>query len=158
MIRTDISTVISFVKDPSKIALAIVRDTDGKDNAITLEWFMRTSIDPPMLAISIGNTRYSHRCLQSFRFFNLCFPTPEQIEAVKLCGSLSVRDTDKFNLCHFDTFPGKLAKLPIIRNSAANFECEVITQVRSGDHTIFAGEIKYAWLDKDQRVITYQDF
>jgi len=158
MIRAEISTVISFVRDPVKIALAIVKNETGKDNAITLEWYMRTSIEPPMLAISIGNTRYSYHCLQSFRYFNLCFPSPEQIEAVKICGTLSGRDTDKLELCHFDTFPGKLAKLPIIRHAAANFECEVITQVRSGDHTIFAGEIKYAWFDKEKKVITYQNF
>lgn len=158
MYKEEISKVIEFVKNPVKIALAVVRDKEGKDNAITLEWYMRTSISPPMWAISVGHSRYSHECLQSLRYFNLCFPSPEQIEAVRICGSLSGRDNNKFSLCGFDTIPGRLAKLPVIRKAAANFECEVISQVRSGDHTIFAGEVKYAWYDKDKRVITYRDF
>ncbi|MBW6516186.1 MAG: flavin reductase family protein [Candidatus Cloacimonetes bacterium] len=158
MIRTEIQQVIEYVKNPVKIALAVVRDPNGKDNAITLEWYMRTSITPPMFAISVGLTRFSHYCLQNFRYFNLCFPSPEQIEAVKICGSKSGSDIDKFALCNFDIFPGKLAKLPVIRNAAANFECEMISQLRSGDHTIFTGEIKYAWYDNTKRVITYQDF
>lgn len=157
MINADISSVIDFVKHPAKIALAIVRSKEGKDNAITLEWFMRTSIDPPMLAISIGHSRYSYQCLQSVRFFNLCFPSPEQVEAVRICGSLSGRDYDKLSLSGFDTFAGKLAKIPIIRNAAANFECEVVSQIRSGDHTIYAGEIKHAWYNSEKRVITYKD-
>lgn len=157
MIREEINKVIGHVRDPARIALAVVKDSNGKINAITLEWFMRTSIKPPMLAISIGHTRYSHDCLQTYRFFNLCFPSPEQVEGVKICGSLSGRDYDKMSLSKFDTFPGKLAKLPIIRQAAANFECVVNSQIRSGDHTIFTGEIKYAWYDSEKRVITYQD-
>ena len=157
MIRADISQVISHIRDPVKIALAVVRNDSGKHNAITLEWYMRTSIDPPMFAISVGHTRYSHDCLQEFRFFNLCFPSPEQFEAVRICGSLSGRDRDKFTECNFDTFPGKLARLPVIRNAAANFECEINSQLRSGDHTIFTGVVKYAWYDHDKRVMTYND-
>ena len=158
MVREDTSKVIQFIKDPVKIALAIVRDQEGKDNAITLEWYMRTSIEPPMFAISVGHQRYSHHCLLNFRYFNLCFPSPEQVEAVKLCGSISGRDNDKMALCQFDTFPGKLVKLPVIRKAAANFECVVISQLRSGDHTIFTGEVKYSWYDESKRVITYADF
>jgi flavin reductase (DIM6/NTAB) family NADH-FMN oxidoreductase RutF len=157
MIKENISKVIQYVKDPVRIALAVVRDGEGKDNAITLEWHMRTSIEPPMLAISIGHTRYSYQCLKAYRYFNLCFPSPEQVEAVNICGSLSGKNEDKFSLCGFDTFPGKLARLPVIRNAAANFECEVINQIRSGDHTIFTGEIKFAWYNREKRVITYDD-
>jgi|SRR5690554_422786 flavin reductase (DIM6/NTAB) family NADH-FMN oxidoreductase RutF len=157
MIKEDISRVIQYIRDPVKIALAIVRDHAGKHNAIALEWYMRTSIEPPMFAVSIGHSRYSHECLEAFRYFNLCFPSPELRKAVKLCGSLSGRDIDKFTECRFNYFPGKLARLPVIRDAAANFECAVISQLRSGDHTIFTGEIKYAWYDQSKRVMTYTD-
>ncbi|MCB5267689.1 MAG: flavin reductase, partial [Candidatus Cloacimonetes bacterium] len=49
---------------PSKVSLAVTQKPDGNYNLITLEWFMRTSIQPPMFAISIGHSRYSHECLQ----------------------------------------------------------------------------------------------
>ncbi len=153
----DISKVISFVRDPAILVLAIVKDEADKFNAITLEWYMRTSISPPMFAVSIGHQRYSYDCLQKFRYFNLCFPSPELIEATKVSGSKSGRDVDKFTLCEIDYFPGKLAKLPVIKNAAATFECEIVSQMRTGDHTIFSGEVKYAWYSPDQRVITYQD-
>ncbi len=157
MTKEEISRVIQHIRDPAKIAMAIVKDRNGKLNAITLEWYMRTSIEPSMFAISIGHSRYSHECLESYRYFNLCFPSPAMLEAVKICGSLSGREIDKFSECRFDYFPGKLVKLPVIRNAAANFECEVISQLNSGDHTIYTGEIKYAWYNKNQRVITYTD-
>lgn len=154
--KTDV--VIKYVRDPAKITMAITRDEKGKYNAITLEWFMRTSIQPPMYAISIAHTRYSYKCLQNYRYFNLCFPSPELLEMTKVSGSKSGRDIDKFAVCNVDWFPGKLVKLPIIRNAAATFECEIVSQVRSGDHTIFAGEVKYAWYNPEKRVLTYENF
>ncbi|KQC07868.1 MAG: hypothetical protein APR54_05455 [Candidatus Cloacimonas sp. SDB] len=157
MISTTFEEAISAVKKPAKITFAVVKDAEGKFNTITLEWFMRTSIKPPMLAISVGHTRYSHQCLQNFRYFNLCFPSKEMKEAARISGSRSGRDLNKINALGEEFFPGKLAKLPVFRNAAANFECEIITQVRSGDHTIFVGQVKYSWLNKDKDILLFKD-
>lgn len=157
MLHTSYSEAVAAVKRPAKITFAVVKDKNGKYNTITLEWFMKTSIKPPMLAISIGHSRYSYECLQNFRYFNLCFPSLEMRDAAVLSGSKSGRDIDKIDTMGEDHFPGKLAKLPIFRNAVANFECEIVTQVRSGDHTIFVGEIKHSWVDKNRSVLLFKD-
>lgn len=41
-------------KYPEGVAIAIAKDPQGKHNPITLCWLMRTSHEPPMLAISVG--------------------------------------------------------------------------------------------------------
>jgi len=157
MKRKEFAKVSQASKHPAKVALAIVKDKNGKYNMITLEWFMRTSIEPPMFAISIGHTRYSHECLQAVRFFNLCFPSKEMTEVAKICGSKSGRDIDKFEVTGVEWFAGRLAKLPILKDAKANFECKIITQVRSGDHTIFVGEVKHSWLNEEKEVLTVKD-
>ncbi|MCF7793019.1 MAG: flavin reductase family protein [Candidatus Cloacimonetes bacterium] len=157
MKRTDFSEANSKTKHPAKVVVAIVKDKDGKFNPITLEWYMKTSIKPPMFAISIGHTRYSHECLQQNRFFNLCFPSNQMIEAVKLWGSKSGRDLDKLEVGGHEWFAGRLDKYPIIKDAKATFECKVVTQVKSGDHTIFVGEVKLSWLDEEKEVITVKD-
>ncbi len=153
MQRTDIAEAIKLSKHPAKIALAVCATPDGKCNAITLEWFMRTSISPPVFAISIGHTRYSYECLQKTKHFNLVMASRKMRDFAILCGSKSGRDIDKFEQCEHSVFPGRLAKLPIIREAVCNFECEIITQVRTGDHTIFAGEVKHAWIDPEQEIL-----
>ena len=157
MESTTYSEAVKTIKKPAKITFAVVKDATGKFNTITLEWFMKTSIKPPMLAISIGHTRYSYKCLQDFRYFNLCFPSLEMKEAALISGTKSGRDIDKLEVMQEDNFPGKLAKLPIFRNAVANFECEIVTQVRSGDHTIYVGEVKYSWANKDKQVLLFKD-
>ena len=145
----------SKVHLPSKVTMAVTQKPDGNFNLITLEWFMRTSIAPPMFAISVGHTRFSHDCLMDNRFFNLVFPGRNQKALLSLAGSQSGRDIDKFTAGKVEHFPGKLRKYPILKESAACFECEVVTQVKSGDHTIFVGEVRYSWLNPDQDFFYY---
>ena len=157
MKREEFSKVSMATKHPARVARAIVQGKKSKYNMITLEWFMKTSIKPPMFAISIGHTRYSHECLQNVRFFNLCLPSKEMTEISMICGSKSGRDIDKFEVTGVKWFAGRLAKLPIIEEAKANFECKIISQVRSGDHTIFVGEVKHSWLNAEKEVQTVKD-
>lgn len=145
----DYSKVLTYTKAPFIPALIMVKDDEGKSNPITVEWYIRTSIEPPMYAISIGNNRYSYQCLQNHRFFNIIIPSEEMGEVIKYCGSKSGKDTDKINDLELDVFKGKLG-LPIIKNARACFECEVVSQVLSGDHTIFVGAVKYSWLNEEK--------
>ena len=154
---TDFTTAIAATKNPAKLAIAVVKDKKDMINLITLEWFMRTSIKPPMCAISIGHTRYSYECLQNFRYFNLCFPSKEMVYAAEICGTKSGRDVNKLELIGLDWISGKLKKIPIFMDALANFECEVVTQVKSGDHTIYVGEVQYSWLKRNKSILLFED-
>ncbi|MDP8231936.1 MAG: flavin reductase family protein [Candidatus Zophobacter franzmannii] len=153
MLRADFPDVWKETKKNTKVVLAIMQTPDGKYNPITLEWFMRTSIKPPMIAISIGHQRYSYDCLQVADSFNVCYLSDEMMDALKLCGSKSGRDMDKLIESKEEWFHGRYRKLPILKNAVANFECQIVSQVRSGDHTIFVGEVKYSWVNKDKELL-----
>ena len=157
MRRREFREVYSYINNPQKCVIAVTQDVSGKYNLITLEWFMKTSINPPMYAISIGHTRYSYECLQKKRFFNLVFLSKEQIETAILAGTLSGRDLDKLEKSKEPFFVGRLEKLPILKRAVANLECKVVTQVRSGDHTIFVGEVKHSYLDDTKDVLLISD-
>jgi flavin reductase (DIM6/NTAB) family NADH-FMN oxidoreductase RutF len=83
--------------------------------------------------------------LEATRFFNLVFPSEDLHPLCKLAGSNSGREMDKFVEGKVDFFPGKLHKLPVLKESVVTFECEVVTQVNSGDHTIYVGQVHYSW-------------
>ena len=94
MKRIDFMKAIKTIRHPAKIAIAVVK-CDGKFNLITIKWFMRTSIKPPMFAISIGKTRFSHKCLQKYRFFNLVILSQKMKNVAVLCGTKSGYEIDK---------------------------------------------------------------
>lgn len=157
MNKTDFNELYRYINNPQKCVIAIVMDENNRPNLITLEWFMKTSIAPPMYAISIGHTRYSHACLQKNRTFNLVFLSKSQVDTAILCGSKSGRDIDKLQTSKEDFFAGRLNKLPILRSAVGVMECQVVTQVKSGDHTIFVGEVKHSWIDKSKAVLLVSD-
>jgi len=156
MKQTSLAEAYARVHLPSKVVLAAVEKPGGGYNLITLEWFMRTSIQPPMFAISIGHTRYSHECLQEIRYFNLVFPSVEMKPLCTLAGSTTGREIDKMEQGQVKFNWGKLRKLPVPKDAVAVFECEVTSQVKSGDHTIFVGEVRYSWANKDKELLVYE--
>ncbi|MEA2103795.1 MAG: flavin reductase family protein [Candidatus Cloacimonadota bacterium] len=134
---------------PSRIALAVSKLPDKPANVITLGWFMRTSIKPPMFAISVGLNRYSYQLLSDYRKFVIAFPSIQMADQTLKCGQFSGKNVNKIEEFGINIEKGKLSDIPILTDAVANFECKTISQIRSGDHTIFIGEVKYSWINEN---------
>jgi len=127
-------------KYPERTVLAVSISKDGKPNIITLGWNMPTSIKPPMVAISVGLTRYSHKLISESGEFVLAFPSEGMEDALLFCGTHSGRDVDKFRATGLTPVKAKYVKPPLIAEATVNMECRVVGSIRTGDHTIFVGE------------------
>ena len=119
----------------------------GKPNITTVAWAMPTSINPPLLAISLAPGRHSHTLIEESGEFIVNIPTLETLQAVYACGSLTGRSFDKFKKTNLTQIPAKKVKAPAIRECIAHLECEVDSQTTTGDHTIFVGKILEAYAD-----------
>ncbi len=133
---------------PMHTVLVSAVGNSGKPNITTLAWAMPTSINPPLVAISIAPGRHSHSLIEESGEFIVNIPTLETLQAVYTCGSLSGRSFDKFKKCNLTQMPAKKVKAPAIRECVAHLECEVDGQMTTGDHTIFAGKILEAYADQ----------
>jgi len=141
MQQVDYSKALSR-KFPEPVALAVSIDrAHGRPNVITLGWSMCTSNQPPMLAISVGHTRYSLETIEECGEFVLAFPNEEQAQESLFCGTVSGRDHDKFAECDLEPVQASEVEPPLVRGACANFECRVVNSCESGDHRIFVGEV-----------------
>lgn len=129
------------LKYPEQVVLVLTRDGGGKVNVITLGWSMLCSHNPPMMAIAVGNNRYSHGSLVENGEFVLAFPGVEMAEAALFCGTHSGRDTDKIAHTGFQIEKGARIDVPILSEAVSNFECRVVSSLVTGDHTVFVGEV-----------------
>ena len=136
----DLSTAIEL-GSPYSYTLVVTVDKQGKPNVMGAAWWTFTSVQPPMIAISIGHPRYTHECIQNCKEFVLCFPSEEQAKAAWFCGTKSGRDTDKFAATGFEEAPSKMGKPPIIEGVTVAYECKVVAELECGDHTLFSGEV-----------------
>jgi flavin reductase (DIM6/NTAB) family NADH-FMN oxidoreductase RutF len=62
---------------------------------------------------------------------------------------VSGRDHDKFEETGLTAIPAKKVKPPIIKECVAHLECRLHSQLKTGDHTIFVGEVVEAYANKD---------
>jgi flavin reductase (DIM6/NTAB) family NADH-FMN oxidoreductase RutF len=135
-------------KYPEQVVIAIAKDKNGKANPVTLGWTMLVSGGPPMMAIAVAKTHYSIETIRHSKCFCLAFPSSEMADAALFFGSRSGRDIDKF--AEFDaqhgrvcckTEPAKAIDSVLLTDAVANFECELESETKAGDHIIFVGRI-----------------
>jgi flavin reductase (DIM6/NTAB) family NADH-FMN oxidoreductase RutF len=117
----------------------------GKPNVTTLAWAMPTSNKPPLVAISVSPQRHSHTLIEESQEFVINIPTLELLQSTYACGTFSGRSFDKFKKADLTPIPAKKVKAPAIRECIAHIECEVDSQVTTGDHTVFVGKIVAAY-------------
>jgi len=135
-------------KYPEQIVIAIAKDTKGKYNPITLGWTMIASGSPPMMAISVGKTRWSLEAIRSARQFVIAFPSEQQADQALLFGTKSGRDTDKLAEANAATQPAQAIDGVLLADAVANFECELVGEMDAGDHVIFLGQVVQAHLNE----------
>ncbi|MBS7632436.1 flavin reductase family protein [Candidatus Bathyarchaeota archaeon] len=140
---------------PMHTVLVTCAGKTGKANIITLAWAMPTSIDPPLVAISIAPARFSHELIEETKEFIVNIPTMDILNETFACGRTSGRVHDKFKETGLTPLPARKVKAPIIGECVAHLECRLHSQHRTGDHTIFVGEIIEAYADHKSYQQTY---
>jgi flavin reductase (DIM6/NTAB) family NADH-FMN oxidoreductase RutF len=126
---------------PFPYTLVTSLDKNDRPNAMGVAWATRTSIEPFLIMISIDHRRYSHECLQMHKEFVLNYPSEDQAEGAWICGTRSGRDVDKIKLAGFKLVDSKVVKVPTIEGATVAFECKVLDQFETGDHTVFVGKV-----------------
>jgi flavin reductase (DIM6/NTAB) family NADH-FMN oxidoreductase RutF len=121
---------------------------EGKPNIITLAWAMPTSINPPLVAISLRPTRHSYKLIKETKEFVVNIPTIDIVNATLFCGRKSGKSHDKFKEAKLTPVPAKKVKSPIIKECVAHLECRLHSQHKTGDHTVLVGRIIQAYAKK----------
>lgn len=146
-IETRLSNAYRFLH-PMHTVLVTCGEAE-KANIITLAWAMPTSINPPLVVISVRPTRYSHKLIKETREFVVNIPTMEILKETLFCGRRSGKNYDKFKETKLTPMPAKSVKAPAIKECVAHLECKLKQAFTTGDHTIFVGEVIAAYADED---------
>ncbi len=144
----NIVSSIHTLLHPMHTVLVSCIGKSGRPNIITLAWVMPTSINPPLVAISIAPRRHSHKLIEKTKEFVVNIPTIDLLKETLFCGRVSGRKHDKFKETGLTPTPARKVKAPIIKECIAHLECKLHSQFTTGDHTIFVGEIVAAYADK----------
>ena len=118
-----------------------------KDNIMVAAWHSPISFDPPLYAIAIGKDKFSHSLIKKSGEFGVNFVDSKIEEAVLCCGRTSGKDKDKFESCSLTRKKAEKIKAPLVEEAVAWYECRVVDESDTGDHTLFIGEV-LSWQEK----------
>jgi len=147
-VNVNLSSSLRLLHPMHTVLLSCVGKT-GKPNIITLAWAMPTSVNPPLVAVSIRPERCSHGLIEETKEFVANIPTMDILKETLFCGRVSGKEHDKFKETGLTPLPAKKVKPPIIKECVAHLECKLHSRLTAGDHTIFVGEIVEAYADKE---------
>ena len=126
---------------PLPVALVTSLDKNGRPNALAVAWVTRTSFDPFLITISVDHRRYSHDGIKLNKEFVVNYPSEEQAKGAWICGTKSGRNMDKIKASGLELVDSKAVKVPTLKDATVAFECKVVSELKTGDHTVFAGEV-----------------
>jgi len=110
----------------------------GRANALTCAWVTRVSFSPPLVAVSVGKTRFTHDMIKGSGAFSVNVLAEDQVELARHFGLKSGREVDKFaEVPYKEGITGS----PILEGVAAWLDCKLVYAYEAGDHTIFVGEV-----------------
>jgi flavin reductase (DIM6/NTAB) family NADH-FMN oxidoreductase RutF len=115
-----------------------------RSNIITIGWSTPVSHRPPLVAISVGTTRYSCGLIEETPEFVINVPSAELLRSVWICGTKSGRDVDKFEEAGLTRAPAQEVSVPLIAECMGWLECRVRNRIELGDHLLFVGEVLHA--------------
>jgi flavin reductase (DIM6/NTAB) family NADH-FMN oxidoreductase RutF len=113
----------------------------GRDNVMTVAWSIPLSHGAPLLGVAVSKDCFSHELVSKSMEFAINIPDRNLLETVKMCGTTSGRDIDKFRSFGLTKERAEKVSAPLIKECFASIEVRVINTVDCDDHTLFIGEV-----------------
>ncbi len=123
-------------------SVVLVSSASGsRRNIMSLAWQAPLSGKPRLVGIAVAAKHFTHQLITESREYVINIPGSELLEQVKYCGKISGRDADKFTGANLTSQPARQVGVPLIGECPGHLECRVVDQVKTGDHSLFVGEV-----------------
>ena len=123
-------------------AVLIACGSVDEANIITCAWFGSMCSEPPHVTVSVRKSRFSYHLIHDSFEFTANIMKIDRLDAIKLCGAKSGRDTNKFKELGFT--PAEcppLVSAPMIEQAPISLACKVKHELELGTHQIFIAEV-----------------
>lgn len=138
---------------PLSCVYVISINKQGKPSGMIASWVIQTSFDPPLIAVSIGKTRFTYNLIKESKEFVIAVPNEKLKEAIRVFGLKSGANIDKFKETNLKTKKAKFIKSPLLTDATINYECKLLKRVDTGDHSIFIGEVVASWINEGRKIL-----
>lgn len=119
---------------PTGVTVVTMLGRDGEPYGVTVNAFMSVSLEPPLIAVSLGRSARAHPTLAACDRFAVSVLAEDQ-------AAVSDRFAGRRAPAGDDPFVA-FAGFPVIAGAVAHVVCRMHSSFEAGDHTIFVGEVE----------------
>jgi len=113
----------------------------NKSNITTIAWTGIINSEPPMVYVSIRQTRKSYEIIKQTGEFVINIPDSKLVWETDFCGTKSGKNVNKFEEARLTKIQAQKISAPLIKECPINLECKVIEIKKLGTHDMFIAEI-----------------
>lgn len=132
----------------SGVTIVTTVDQEGRDQGMTVSAFTSLSLDPPLVLVNIAHNASLWPALEKADHLAINILSASQ-EA--LSRRFSSREGDRFDGVGFTRGGTGVA---LLDDTLAAVECNIITRVAQGDHSILVGSVEYG-IARDLQPLLY---
>ena len=132
---------------PGTVGL-VTTEYRGRYNVATVSWLAPVSREPPLVAVALQPSTLSHDMIRRSGEFVVNVPSLDVLNQVVYCGRYSGNDLDKFAQTGLQMDDPHSVRAPLIAQCIGHLECALVNAYQPGDHTIFVGQVAYAWAEE----------
>ena len=114
---------------------------EEKDDIVTVAWTGIINSEPPMVYISLRNSRYSYELIKETGEFVINIPNESLVKETDYCGIKSGKDVNKFEKTKLTKGKFNTINTPLIEECPVNLACKVKEIKPLGSHNMIIGEI-----------------
>ncbi len=134
---------------------AVTAQHEGQVSAMTANWLMQSSFDPPLLALAVEADSHSRKLIEAGGAFAVNVYDNTQRELAGNLGRTWAKHPEKLDGVEWK--PGPLTGSPILQQTLAWVECRIISAHPSGDHVLFVAEVVEVGLAREGKPLTLQE-
>lgn len=124
------------------VPVVMVTCGDMEDsNITTIAWTGVINSEPPMVYVSIRDSRKSYEIIEKTREFVINIPDKNLVWETDFCGTKSGKNIDKFKETKLTKIKAQNIDVPLIKECPINLECKVTEIKKLGSHDMFIAEV-----------------
>ncbi len=124
-------------------------DAEGKPNVMTAAWGGICCSQPPCVAVSLREERYSYPGIVQHHAFTVSIPSKAYAAQADYFGIVSGKDVDKFKVTGLTPVGSTVVDAPYVAEFPLVLECVLVQTITLGIHIQLVGEILDVKADKD---------
>ena len=130
------------------VVLVSSKDKKGLYDTAPIAWTSPVEKSPPMLLIVVGKEHKTYENIAAGKEFIVCVPHVSQVQLVLKTGSVSGKETDKFESLNIESFAGKKVDARVVGECVGYIECKVVKIIEMKDVGIIVGQVLLAAVDE----------